>query len=132
MGTRLNRDEIKNIRVILQDMFDNIEEGKLTSFDIKVGNASLAYSGSEITFQLKLDLKGAEKVEQIELKEFAMRHNLDTTKFDCIELDNRDFKVVGYNRRAKKNTILIECLKTGKSYMTQERIIINKTKKEVA
>ena len=108
------REELRQIRRELEKAIDTHQQikmaqnGDLNKYVFDIGNCS--YRDSTATFQLKVTIKGAKSEERVELEKNADYFGLDLDK------DHPEWKLVGYNRKARGYPILMEKKSNGKTY----------------
>ena len=104
---KLNRQIVKDLRVKLQDII------KMDEFEITVGNAS--FDDTEVTFKVKLRLKGAETREQKDLRRYAEMDKVDTSKI--AEVRGEKYSLIGYRRTARTRPYIVQNLHNDKEYI---------------
>ena len=110
------RQELRKLRETLQQVIDgtftyNERHGVgdfLSNYKLDVGNCS--YNDSKATFKLEVTIKGAKSEERVALEKSADYFGLDLDK------DHPEWKLVGYNRKARGYPILMEKKSNGKNY----------------
>ena len=108
------RQELRQIRTELEKAIDTHQQikmaqnGDLNKYVFDVGNCS--YNDSTATFQLKVTIKGAKSEERV-----ALERNADYCGLD-LDKDHPEWKLVGYNRKARGYPILMEKKSNGKNY----------------
>lgn len=110
------RQELRKLRETLQQVIDgtftyNERHGVgdfLSNYKLDVGNCS--YNDSKATFKLEVTIKGAKSEERVALEKSADYFGLDLDK------DHPEWKLVGYNRKARGYPILMEKKSNGKTY----------------
>ena len=114
---QINKQEVKNLRTEIQDMFDN----RLDHWDdlvAHVGNAS--FSDTEVTFKLSVKVKGSKPKEERDLEVYMsmMGCNIDKNRIVNYSAhnNNMDLKLVGYKRTNRKYPFILQDVKTLKRY----------------
>ena len=108
------RQKLREIRAELEKAIDTHQQikmaqnGDLNKYVFNVGNCS--YTDSKATFKLEVTIKGAKSEERVALEKSADYFGLDLDK------DHPEWKLVGYNRKARGYPILMEKKINGKNY----------------
>lgn len=103
------REELRQIRVELEKAIDKHQQVKdIDKYNFTVGNCS--YNDSKATFKLEVTIKGAKSEERVELEKNADYFGLDLNK------EHPEWRLVGYNRKARGYPILMEKKSNGKTY----------------
>ena len=109
------RQELREIRAELekaisrhQEWHKQLDIKSMSKYNFNVGNCS--YNDSKATFKLEVTIKGAKSEERVELEKNADYFGLDLDK------DHPEWKLVGYNRKARGYPILMEKKSNGKTY----------------
>ena len=124
------RQELRQIRAELEKAIDTHQQikmaqnGDLNKYVFNVGNCS--YNDSKATFKLEVTIKGAKSEERVALEKSADYFGLDLDK------DHPEWKLVGYNRKARGYPILMEKKSNGKTYKFTLESAKQMFKKEVA
>ena len=124
------RQELRQIRQELEKAIDTHQQikmaqnGDLNKYVFNVGNCS--YNDSKATFKLEVTIKGAKSEERVALEKSADYFGLDLDK------DHPEWKLVGYNRKARGYPILMEKKSNGKTYKFTLESAKQMFKKEVA
>ena len=109
------RQELREIRAELekaisrhQEWHKQLDIKSMSKYNFDVGNCS--YTDSKATFKLEVTIKGAKSEERVALEKSADYFGLDLDK------DHPEWKLVGYNRKARGYPILMEKKSNGKTY----------------
>ena len=109
------RQELREIRAELekaisrhQEWHKQLDIKSMSKYNFDVGNCS--YPDSKATFKLEVTIKGAKSEERVALEKSADYFGLDLDK------DHPEWKLVGYNRKARGYPILMEKKSNGKNY----------------
>ena len=124
------REELRQIRKELERAINShqlmLKEpyNELDKYVFTVGNCS--YTDSKATFKLEVTIKGAKSEERVALEKSADYFGID------LEKDHPEWKLVGYNRKARGYPILMEKKSNGKTYKFKLESVKQMFKKEVA
>ena len=124
------REELREIRRELEKAIDTHQQikmaqnGDLNKYVFNVGNCS--YNDSKATFKLEVTIKGAKSEKRVALEKNADYFGLDLNK------DHPEWRLVGYNRKARGYPILMEKKSNGKTYKFTLESAKQMFKKEVA
>ena len=88
----------------------------IDGYTFELGNCK--YDGGEVTFQLKVLIKGSKSRQERDLEDLAKLSDLDTTKI--VTLQGMKVSLVGYNSKARKRPWIIQDLTTTKQYVLDD------------
>ena len=116
MVKQFNRTNLLEIRVAMNIALGYVE--KKFGIVIEVGGAS--YGQHDATFKVKLsilDEAGDSKADKSNFMSYALHRGFDTADFGRdFTSKGRQFKIVGWNRRARKYPVIVKEIATGDAW----------------